>query len=319
MSFLAVPRSTSLRSQLTLLVAGSILPLAAVAAITTYILSKAYDDAAEARLLLLSRLALGNMEGRIEAIITAEEVLAVGNGVQSGNLDDFRNNAETYLKSFMPSANLVLSDLTGSQIVNTSATEPMSRRKITSAAVQESHRRIIASGNPELTQVFKGQVIGQYAVSVEVPVIRDGKVVYIIGMPVTAKLLSDMLADQQFDPHWTVAMWDRGGKVIARSPDWQPYVGRQAVPSIYPAVIDPQDRVITTTTFQGEEVLTAIAHAPQLGLSLAIGLPRELVVAPRRQALFFIIGFSALCLLISGFAATRLARSLLAASAPAIY
>lgn len=80
--FIGSSHRSSLGTRLVLLVAGSILPLATIAAVTTYGLSKAYDDAAASRLLRLSRAELSSMEGQIEEITTAEEVLASSSEIQ---------------------------------------------------------------------------------------------------------------------------------------------------------------------------------------------------------------------------------------------
>jgi two-component sensor histidine kinase len=297
--------------RLIIIVVGSILPLTIVAAITTFNISRAYNDAASARLLRLSKAVLSTVEGQVASIITAEEVLGVSSALQGNDLQQFTQNAQAFLQRFLPSANFVLSDLNDTQLVNTLAADPFSRRKNTSPAMLEAHRELIATGKPVVTQLVKGQVIGQFAIGVESPIFRGEQLIYILGMPITSKALSELLAQQGFDSQWTVAIWDRGGKVIARNLDWEQYVGRQAAPSIFAAIMAGPDQVITTTTFEGAEVLTAIAHSP-LGITLALGVPRESITAPRRQALIALLSSTALCLFGSGFIAIRLARSLLA-------
>ena len=253
------------------------------------------------------------MEGQIEEITTAEEVLASSSEIQGDDLEGFKRGAEGFLKAFMPSGNLILSDLNDAELVDTSAPQPLGIRKIISAAVLESHHRVIETGKPQISTLFEAQMTHSLAISVSVPVLRDGKVVYVLDMPITSQHLSHVLEQQHFDPHWIVAMWDRNGTVIARNKDWERYVGKEAAPSIRPFLSEEHDRVIATKTFEGEEVSTAISHSVLLGITLALGIPRESLLEPRQQALYFIIGVSALCLLISGIAAIRLAHSLIAA------
>lgn len=310
--FQKTPRA-ALPVRLVLLVVGSILPLALIAGITTYELSQAYDDAASERLLRLSKSVLSIVDGQIASVKTAEEVLATSGALQDNDLERFRRDAAAFLRASYPDENFVLSDLNDVQLVNTLSSDPFARRKNTSATILAAHRELIETGKPVVSRLLNGQVIRQFAIGVETPVFQHGRLAYILGMPVTSKSLSEALAEQQFDPKWTVAIWDRDGNVAARTPDWEEYVGRKAAPSVYSEIQKGGDKVITSTTFGGTEVLTAIAHSSQNGLTLALGIPSSSAIGPQRQALFSLIVFTAVCLLMSSLAAVKQARGLQAA------
>ena len=303
----------ALRVRLFLLVASAILPLAILTLTTNYYLSKAYDDVASTRLLLLSRSVLSTVEARIASVETAEEVLAVSDTLQENNLGEFARTAKAYLDSALPSENFVLSDTNETQLVNTAAPNPLEKRTNTNPAILDAHREVMRTGKTAVSRLIHGQVIQQFAIGVETPVIHDGHITYILGMPVTSKELSDLLAQQHFDSQWTIAIWDREGRVVGRSPAGEEYLGREATPNVYSEIVKQQDRVITTTTFEGREVSTAIAHSASTGLALGLGVPEEVVTAPRLRALYATMTFSLLFLVGSGFAATRLATNLLGA------
>jgi two-component sensor histidine kinase len=303
----------SLRTRLALLVAGAVLPLALGAGITTYYLSEASDEAASAHLLHLSRSLLSTVEARVEAVIGAAQALSVSQELQNSDLQGFRRHAEAFLHSFMPSANFVLSDVDETQLVNTADSSGSRMRKNIGPESIEAHREVFATGKPVLSRLFTGQVIGEAAVSVNVPVMRSGRVVYNLGLPLTSRSLSQMLIEQRLDESWTVAIWDRAATVIARSHDWERYVGQKASPSIYPAIMARQDQVLSSVTFDGQRVMTAIAHAPAIGLTLAVGVPEATLRAPARDALLLILAFSLGCLALSGGFAARLAGQVLLA------
>jgi two-component sensor histidine kinase len=303
----------SLRIRLLLLVSSAILPLAFVTVTTTYYLSRAYDDVASSRLLSLSRSILNTVEARLLSIETAEDVLANSIAIQENNLEMFRQSAKSYLERFMPAENFVLSDLNETQLINTAAAEAIGKRTNTNPAILEAHRKVKTTGRTVISSLLHGQVIKQFAIGVETPVFINGHLTYILGMPVTSDALSNLLADQQFDPRWTVAILDREGKVVARVPQRSDYIGRQASPSIITEIGNTQDKVITSTTFEGVDVSTAVAHSPKMGLTLALGIPRDVMTSPWVHALYSIIAFSALCFITSAYAATRLASKLLEA------
>jgi len=303
----------SLRARLALLVAGAVLPLALGAGITIYYISAANNEAASARLLHLSRSLLSTVDARVETLIGAAQALSVSQELQNGDLEGFRRHAEAFLQSFNPSANFVLSDANETQLVNTADARGSGTRKNIAPEVIEAHREVFATGKPVLSRLFTSQVIGQAAVSVNVPVMRSGRVAYNLGLPLTSRDLSQLLIEQRMDESWTAAIWDRAGTVIARSRDWEKYVGQKASPSIYPAIMAQRDQVLTTVTFDGQRVVTAIAHAPAIGLTLAIGVPEAMLQAPQRHALLLILALSVGCLALSGGFAARLAGQVLLA------
>jgi hypothetical protein len=180
----------SLRARLTLLVAGAILPLATIAGFTAYRLSEVHNEASAARLLHLSRSLLNTIEARIDTVIGAAEALSVSQELQTGNLEAFRRHVAAFLKSFMPSASLVLSDAEENQLVNTADPVPLLRRKNISPEVLEAHREVFTTGKPVVSRLFVGQVINRPAISVNVPVMRGENVIYNIGVPLTAQFLS---------------------------------------------------------------------------------------------------------------------------------
>jgi hypothetical protein len=82
-----------------------------------------------------------------------------------------------------PGADIILADVTGQQLVNTYRPfgAPLPKRSAPDAV-----RQIYSTERPFITNVFKGAVTGRLMFSVDVPVFRDGRVVYDLAMTVAS-------------------------------------------------------------------------------------------------------------------------------------
>ena len=69
-------------------------------------------------------------------------------------------------------------------------------------------RRVYATGKPLITNVFKGAVTGQLLISVDVPVLRDGRVVYDLAMLVPTDRFAAILLQQHFPSEWLASIFD---------------------------------------------------------------------------------------------------------------
>ena len=303
----------SLRGRLTLLIAGAVVPVAILAGTTAYILFEANETAASAQLLRLSRSLLNTVEARVQAITSAAQVLSVSHDLRDGNLKAFLEDAQTFLRAFNPDSSVVLTDRSGAQVLNTAAGEPLERRSLAVEATRDARQQVFETGKPVVSRHFFAPLLQRHMITVNVPVMKGDAPVYNLGIPITVDALSDILQQQDLKPDWTVAIWDSGGTVIARNREIARFAGHKASPTIYPAIAQKKDQVLTTVTFDGVRVRTALAHSPTLDWSLAVGAPETSIMMPLWSALFAILAFSAGCLLLSGIAAARLGRRVLEA------
>ena len=69
--------------------------------------------------------------------------------------------------------------------------------------------------------------------TVEVPVIRDGEVIYDISFSPPIEIFQAMVEQQRPSKDWTISIFDGEGTNFARVPNPQETVGKRASPSLY--------------------------------------------------------------------------------------
>ena len=301
----------SLKARLALLIAGAVLPLSAAGFAATYLLFEANRQTASARLLQSARTVFDNIETRVQSVVSAAQVLALADELQSDDFEIFRTKADLFLATHLPNSTVVVTDRGGRQRVNTAVALGGTFPERAPSGASSVHEKVFVTGLPAISDLFFAPVLKRYVVTVNVPVKRDGKVIHNLGMPFFADDLSAALAHSAKDTDWLIALFDRNGTVIARSRDGSAYIARQASPTLFPALMQNRDQVLTTTTFDGVRVLTAVTYSELFGWRLAVGVPEVSVLAPLNQAVLLIACFGAASLIIGLWAATRLAQQVL--------
>src|SRR5437016_6300611 len=75
----------------------------------------------------------------------------------------------------------------------------------------EMHARVVATGQPQISDLIIGAVLRRPILVVGVPVFRDGQVVHVLAMGLGPELLSPLLEQQSLPADWTVGIFDRKG------------------------------------------------------------------------------------------------------------
>ena len=100
----------------------------------------------------------------------------------------------------------------------------------------------------QYSNLFIGAVKKRLIVTVEVPVIRDGEVIYDISFSPPIEIFQAIIEKQRPSEDWTISIFDGDGINFARVPNPQETVGKRASPSLYARDVpqarsDPADGV----------------------------------------------------------------------------
>jgi two-component sensor histidine kinase len=297
----------SLPLRLGLLVAGIVVPLTLLAAVLIYYNYETSRRTANDRLLQIARGLATNIDGELRAAIASLQVLALSEALERDDLVAFRKQAEHFVEVHFPQSNVVVSEATGQQLLNT-AVPPGT--PLPSYVRMDALRRVFASGEPQISGLLFGPVLRRNIVVVDVPVWRNGKVTYDLGASLPLSTFSNILARQRPEPDWTIAVFDANGTVIARSRDPEQYVGKPASPSLHAALMSQFEGALDTMTFDGVLVLTGFSRAPVSGWSAAVGIPKGTLTNQLWRSVAVLAGFGILCLGCGTFIALRLATQL---------
>jgi len=78
-----------------------------------------------------------------------------------------------------------------------------------------------------ISEVYIGGVLHKPVVSIDLPVILDGKVAYVLSIGLVPDDFNAILAAQRFPPGWVSAIFDNTGTIAARTHAPDEFVGRK--------------------------------------------------------------------------------------------
>src|SRR5204862_7565692 len=93
--------------------------------------------------------------------------------------------------------------------------------------------KVFATRRPHYSNLFVGVVKKNLIVTVEVPVMRDGEVIYDISFSPPIEIFQTMIEKQLPGRDWTISIFDAEGVNFARVPNSQSTIGQRASPSLY--------------------------------------------------------------------------------------
>jgi signal transduction histidine kinase len=208
-------------------------------------------------------------------------LLAASRHLVNGDFEAFQARAAELARP--DNLTVVLSDPSGRQIV---------RAGSSSGAVDPgSVQRVAATGLPSISNLERDPVTGAPVIAINVPILRDGTVVYVLGLDI-APLLPAILADLDLDPRWLVAVSDRTGRTIARSRAPERFVGEMGRTTVLDQFRSAAEGWFPLVSRDGIPLYTAFAHVPMADWTISVGIPEEILFAPVRRstALFMLIG-----------------------------
>jgi signal transduction histidine kinase/CheY-like chemotaxis protein len=237
---------------------------------------------------------LADVDREISAIWAELQVLATSPSLQSGNFREFDQQMRAALK--IRGTSIVLHDTHAQQLLSTNRPfgEPLPR-----ATNSEMHDRVVATGKPQISDLIMGAVLKRPILTVGVPVFRDGEVVYVLAMGLGPEVLSALVQDQKLSPDWTAAILDRKGIIVGRNRELDRFLGQPVAPMLRQKLSEAIESWVPNVTSDGIPVYSTFRRSTMTGWTVAIGLPREFVDAPLRQAQWIAFGGGAAVLALS--------------------
>ena len=278
-------RSFGIQARLIMLAVATALPLVALASFA--ILRTVDDQRTQIQRDVRERAEdlLADVNRQISAVQAELQVLAISPNLQDGDFAAFDRQMRAALK--MRGTSIVLHDTKGQQLLSTNRPfgEPLPR-----ATNTEMHDRVVATGQAQISDLIMGAVLRRPIIVVGVPVFRDGQVAYVLAMGLGSEVLSSLLEEQNLSSEWIVGIFDRKGVIVARNRELGRFLGKSVSPTLLEAMRGPVENWFPSVTSEGIPVYAAFRRSPITGWTVAIGVPREFVDAPIRQARLLALG-----------------------------
>ncbi|HEU4622105.1 MAG TPA: ATP-binding protein [Burkholderiaceae bacterium] len=277
------------------MLAAVMLPAVIACAITVYVLhregvqtfQRGVQEATRAIALVVDREIL-----RREELL---KTLATSPALDHNDLQGFHDQASRIASSF--DKTIVLMDTFGRQLLNTRV--PLGAPLEPSAGFKERRERIGPLAT-SVTDLYFAPIGKQYSFAVEVPVVRQGRVVGYLAMGSFVSHLQQVFSDQQLPPSWTGSLIDGTGAIMARSRDWEKMVGRRATADMLESIARSREGFLDTKTLAGESVRTYFRNSSLSGWTLLVGVPEREIDWVARPALIAMTALLVLLFAVAG-------------------
>lgn len=172
---------------------------------------------------------------------------------------------------------------------------------------------------PRVSNLFVGAIDHRLEVTVDVPVLRGDRLVYVLHLLIDPARISDILRAQHLHDRWVAVVADRQGSVVARTGDAAGELGRPAPEGLRRAAAEATEG--TFSSGDGPALVGAFRRLPHSDWVVALAVPKGELTAQRTHFLLMLGGSAALMVALAaaltmGMAA-RLERCLLEVSAMA--
>jgi hypothetical protein len=261
-------RSFGIQARLTMLAVATALPLVALASFA--VLRMVDDQRTQIQQDVRQRVEdlLADVDRQISAIQAELQVLAVSPSLRDGDFAAFDQQMRAALT--LRGTSIVLHDTKGQQLLSTNRPfgEPLPH-----ATNTEMHDRVVATGQPQISDLIMGAVLRRPILVVGVPVFRDGQVVYVLAMGLGPEVLSSLLKEQSLSPEWTVGIFDRKGIIAARNRELDRFLGKPVSPTLLEAMRAPAENWFPSVTSEGISVYSTFRRSPITGWTVAMVCP----------------------------------------------
>jgi len=235
------------------------------------------------------------------------QVLALTDTLKSGNFESFRRIAAGFLDQYGKDGVILVADREGrvlfSSLTPDTASLPLRNNR-------EIVERVFVTGLPQYSNVFEGAVKRAMIVTVEVPVFRDGDVIYDISFSPPLETFQYILETQRPSKDWTLSILDSKGVVFSRVPNPKDTVGKRATPSVLTEMLQKSEAVLPTVSLEGVSLISGFAHSLLTGWIVGAGITESSLVAPLWRNLAIASAIGGVLLLIGLAFAVRMAATI---------
>jgi two-component sensor histidine kinase len=302
-------RKLSLPVRLALLVAGTTLPLIIFASAIVFHNYEQDREDASLQVLQTVRSIRHVLDAEMQRMTGGLEILALTSALREGDFGNFRRIALGFLEQYGKDGVVLVADRGGRQLFSSVTPDTAGLPLRNNREIVE---KVFATRRPQYSNLFVGVVKNRLIVTVEVPVLRDGEILYDISFSPPNEIFQTIIERQRPSRDWTISIFDGNGISFARVPNPQETVGKRASPSLYAEMFRKPEATLQTVSLEGVSLITTYERSSLTGWTVAAGIAESSLVGPlwRNLAITSLIG-GVLLLTGLGFAvrmATTIAR-----------
>ena len=259
------------------------MPLLFFAVVLTVVLHRHEQAGLEHALRDTARALSLAVDRELQTEIATLDALAASTHLDRPDLEQFRRDAARVMAAQPGWSNLTVFDRTGRELLALTAARTPAEE--TRALV----RAVAASGRASVSDIRALPFDLAHVVTVSVPVVRDGRIRYVLTADVPPVRMDGLMHFQQLDD-WLGTIVDRRGQVLARSRGADRFVGQPAGPELLDRFRAAPEGSFRGRTPEGENGLVAYSRAPLTGWTVAIMVPPDALLPSARRTLGGLMG-----------------------------
>lgn len=275
---------TSLRQILWALVFALTLPAVVIAAAGFYAGYRAERETTDLRLQETARALSLSLDREIEKSEMALRVLAQSPSIAQGDFAAFHRQAQGV--GLASPAWVALTDMDGKVLLNTRVAYgtplPDSQRRAALRKVRETRKA-------QLSDLYVAEITGKPLITIDLPVIIDETVTYMLSAAVGPETFQQIIAEQRLAPGWNAAVLDRSRRIVARLRSPEQFIGQMANPVIRDAAALSSEGNVSSVTLDGIPVRAYFSTSPAYDWIFVVSVPVTELAASFQRSLFWLL------------------------------
>jgi signal transduction histidine kinase/ActR/RegA family two-component response regulator len=306
---LSLPHA-SLRTYLLTLTAGAAIPIVCFAAFITLSLGRTQQDAVERGLGETVSALVGSVDRELAGIARTLEVLALSEYLDGADHRFFAREARRVLDSQAADGwvSIHLASPDGTPLMNTAhaTSGPLPLPDVATVVQAAAPRRALVSDL--ILRGFNGQPV----FGVQVPVLRDDRVRYVLSAQVSASAMAAALRSQEDIADRIAVLYDANRRIVYRTLNSDRLVGTLVTPLLAKHSAEHPLGILDDVNREGMPVRTAYRRSALSGWTVAVGLPQQVLYAAQRRSMWTLAAVGVGIVALSGggalLVATRIRR-----------
>jgi signal transduction histidine kinase len=269
-----IGRHSSIRRQLTCLVIACVLPVWLIAGLL--VRHEYYSKLEEVNrdMLATARAFTMVVDRELASVQASLLALATSPSFRNGDFKDIHRQTLELLKTH-PGADIIVSDITGQQLVNSFSPAGSSLPKRNNPEVV---RNIFSAGKPVVSNLFYGAITKRPLIAIDVPVFLDGKVIYDLSMTFSSDRLAAVLPSENAHQGWFCSVLDGTGVIVARTRNPEQYVGKRSSVSLRRILASSKEGAATAKNIEGVPVWAAFCKSSMSNWAVIFGVPKAILM-----------------------------------------
>jgi PAS domain S-box-containing protein len=272
-----------LRSHLIILVVVTLVPILIFSLVLVVRLHRQERAAIERGLQETARALALALDARLKTDIEALKTLGASEHLDRGDYRAFHALAARVREEHPHWETVMLTDAHGQQLVN--LRQPYGTPLSALSGDERAWRRMMAGGQPLVTDLFPGPVGHAPIVGLRVPIVRDGQSRYLLSAAVAPRSFGGVLARQKVPAEWTGAVIDRNHVIVARTRAEEQFVGQPITPDLSARLRQGPEGTARAFNQEGTATYAAFARSDVAGWTVVLGLPAASVERSLMQSL----------------------------------